>query len=255
MRRPSVPPKPTEGAPTIREAGNFARGAETVNRRARGRPKGSKNKPKSLIPKELASEFLGIVRELLPPENYEEMRQAVMDGKNISTLAEAKITLKLMGPPIWRALIEERKPKKKPTADIDPDILAEIGETEESDTSGFGRPLNERMKIYLSMLQFIDKVEERHESARSDREKPQITVLATRGIDAGRLRGLVEIESGSVGGSTDRGGWKTLSAGTLPSEAPERQVDVPDSEQVEADGTIVGDIIGDSARSVHEDGS
>src|SRR5688572_26977760 len=77
------------------------------NRAGPGRPKGSKNRAKGLIPKELASEFLDVVKQILPREHYEEMRRAVIDGKSISTLSEAKITLKLMGPPIWKRLIAE----------------------------------------------------------------------------------------------------------------------------------------------------
>jgi len=202
-------------------------------KRGRGRPTGSKNKPKGLIPKEFASEFLGIVKELLPPEHYEEMRQAVQEGKSISTLAEARITLKLMGPPIWQRLIDEARPKAQVT-DIDPDALEEIGGAPGPRLS-FSRDLNERMKIYLSLMDFIDKSERRDDEAADSRSKPILEVFARRGVDSERLRVLVGVESGSVGGNADEAGRPTGEPRTIPDQVPERQERLPDSEEVEAD--------------------
>jgi hypothetical protein len=202
-------------------------------RRVRGRPVGSRNKPKGLIPKEFATEFLGVIRQILPPEHYEEMRAAIQEGKSISTLAEARITLKLMGPPIWQRLLEESRPKEK-SSDIDPDALAEIGGAPEPRLS-FSRDLNERMKIYLSLIDFIDKSERRDDEAADPRQKPILEVFARRGIDSERLRILVGVESGSLGGNPDSAGGQAPDTRAIPDTLPERQGSVPDTEEVTTD--------------------
>ncbi len=71
---------------------------QTERRRGRGRPAGATNKEKGLVPKDLADKFLDSVKPLLPKEHYEEMKLAVKNGKTISTVNEAKIVLKLLGP-------------------------------------------------------------------------------------------------------------------------------------------------------------
>lgn len=203
-------PRPTEG---------FQRGAvsfehrlneQRAERKRGGRPLGSKNKPRGLIPKELASEFLGIIKDMVPTEYYEEMRGAIREGKAISTLTEAKITLKLMGPPIWRRLISEGKP---------------IDETKPIE---FSRDLNERLKVYTGLMAFIEKVEDEQEPDNS--KKPIFEIFAGRGVDAGRVKFLLGYESGAVGGDSDEVGGETLVARTVSGELPERQGDVQDSQ-------------------------
>jgi hypothetical protein len=224
----------TEGrGAAYRDAGDSQVDHMVATKRARGRPAGSKNKAKGLIPKEFAAEFLGVIKQILPPEHYEEMRAAIQEGKTISTLAEARITLKLMGPPIWQRLLEESRPKVQAT-DIDPDALEEIGGAPEPKLS-FSRDLNERMKIYLSLIDFIDKSERRDDEATDSRSKPIIEVFARRGIDSERLRILVGVESGSVGGNANEAGGQSSYTRTIPDTLPERQVSVPDSEEIEAD--------------------
>src|SRR5688572_697634 len=128
---------------------------ETATQRARGRPKGSKNKPRTMIDRDTASALLGVVKEILPKEYYDDMRDAIRNGKNISTVNEAKILLKLMGPPLWQRLIEEARPPEQVKAiDVDPDLASELGMTTESKAQ-FARDTNERLKIVINLMGLI----------------------------------------------------------------------------------------------------
>jgi hypothetical protein len=220
-------------------------------RRGRGRPVGSKNRPHGLIPKELASEFLGVVKSILPEEHYEEMRLAIKEGKSISVLSEAKITLKLMGPPIWKRLIDEGTKQAQAPAGIDADMVDEIGTV--PPPAGFSRDLNERMKIYMGLMEFIDKSERRNDEGTPNSKKPILEIFARRGVDGDRLRLLIGVESGSVGGDADKFGRQAISSGALPDTLPQRSVNVPDTEQEPTDGSFTDDISGDSTLGQYEE--
>jgi hypothetical protein len=203
-----------------RSAANFEHklNEQRGERKRGGRPIGAKNKPKGLMPKDFANEFLGVIKDILPAEYYQEMKDAVRTGKNISTATEAKITLKLMGPAIWRRLIDEGK-------------VSEDGEPKE-----FARDLTERLKVYMSLMGFIEKVDDAPEGHNT--QKPIFEVFAKRGTDGGRLKVLVGYESGSVGGSADGVGGASDSVGAIPDTVSERHVYISDSEQVEADRVL-----------------
>ena len=217
----------TEG--TAKSVANKSKISGTHSERARGRPKGSRNLPKALIPKELANEFLGVVRDLLPAEYYDEMKAAIRTGKNISTLSEAKILLKLMGPPIWMRLIQESKPVQvNPT--FDPDLADEIGGQPQSGVQPFDKDLNERLKVMIQMMQFVDKLEKNDEATNTD-TKPILEIFARRGINAARIDFVTNPEPRSVGGNTDGIGRESVEFRAIPSEVPERQIVVSDNEQ------------------------
>lgn len=228
-----VAQRPTEGNRKGSTAAADKANAVIAEKKRIGRPLGSKNKAKGLIPNELADQFLGVVKELLPPEYYEEMKDAIKRGKHISTLTEAKITLKLLGPPVWRALLEEGKgPQPKP-ADLDPEILDEVGETNEvkATASAFTRSLNERLKVYLQLLTFIDSVEKRLDE-RADPKKSKLLVeFANRGYDGDRLRQVAALQPGGVGGSTDRVGGEQDQSGAIPDPVLERHEPVQDNSE------------------------
>jgi len=225
--RREVVSRPTEGAKSV--ATNH-KGNEIRSERKRGRPTGSKNKPKALIPKELASDFLGVIKDMLPPEYYADMRDAIRNGKNISTISEAKILLKLMGPPVWLRLIEESRPIQEPPSDFDDDLADEIGYEPQSKVRPFDKDLNERLKVMLQIMQFISKIESEEDESDSS-QKPILEIIARRGINSERVKFLVGIESGDVGGNTDGTGRVSIGARTVSGEVPERQIDVSDSQQ------------------------
>lgn len=225
-------PRSTEGKVTI---ANKTKHGETQSerKRGRGRPKGSKNKPKALINKEVAQDLLGVVKQTLPPELYEEMREAVRSGKNISTVNEAKILMKMMGPPIWQQLIMESESLgKKRESDIDPDLLDEIGPLPEEDADGLRKDLNERIKTYIQLMQFVNKME-RDDDQSNNSEKPILEIFARRGVDGDRVKFLVGVESESVGGNADGTRRESVEPRTVSGEVSERQVNIQDSQQGE----------------------
>ena len=217
----------TEGG--AKSVATQSKATEVKSERARGRPKGSRNQPKALIPKDLANEFLGVVKDLLPAEYYDEMKAAIRTGKNISTLSEAKILLKLMGPPIWMRLIQESK-QKPAVPTFDPDLADEIGAEPASGVQPFDKDLNERLKVMIQMMQFVDKLEKNDEATNSD-TKPILEIFARRGINAARIDFVTNPEPRLVGGNSDGIGRESVEFRAIPSEIPERQIDVQDNEQ------------------------
>lgn len=221
--------RPTEGVRRGAVNESKTTGTRQERARGRGRPKGARNAPKALIPKELANEFLGVVKDLIPGEYYAEMKAAIRNGKNISTLNEAKILLKLMGPPIWMRLIQESKPVQvMPT--FDTDLESEIGGQPQSGVQPFDKDLNERLKVMIQMMQFVDKLE-KNDEATDNSQKPILEVFARRGIDAARIDFITNPELRSVGRNTDGTGRESFEFRAIPSEVPERQVVLQDSEQ------------------------
>lgn len=238
--------RPTEGG-VIHSKANKDKAGETHSERKRGRPKGSKNKPKALIPKEVAADLLGVVKQTLPPELYQEMKEAIRSGKNISTINEARILMKLMGPPVWQRLIEEVQPKKAPVTDIDPDLIDEIGGMPDDQPPGFDKDLNERLKVLINLMSFVAKLEQNDEAADST-EKPILEIIARRGLDSERIKFLVGVESGNVGGNTDGVGRADSGTGAIPNQLSERPLDIQDSEQITAVRVLDPDSTGDNAR-------
>lgn len=243
--------RPTEGG-VEHSVANKTKLSETHSerKRGRGRPKGSKNKPKALIDKDTAKELLGVVKTTLPPELYAEMEKAVKTGKNISTINEAKILMKMMGPPVWKRLIEEAQPPKPIIIDGDDDLADEIGPIE-TEPKGFDKDLNERLKIYLQIMQFVDKLEQNDEAANNS-EKPILEVFARKGVGAARIDFIANELSGGLGGDSDGTGRAISAARTVSGEVSERQIDVSDNEQVEAVRVLDPDSTGDDASSSDE---
>lgn len=232
--RQEAAPRATEGKKSV---ATHHKSAEVKEQRQRGRPVGSKNRPKALIPKELAADFLGVVKNILPPEYYNEMKDAIRNGKNISTINEAKILLKLMGPPVWVRLIEEAKTPEVEGSDFDDDLADEIGEVEKPASRPFDKDLNERLKVMLSIMQFVSRLEEDEESADSS-QKPILEIIARRGIDSGRVKLLVGIESGDVGGDVDGVGGEPTQPRTVSDQIFKRPLNLPDSQQGETVGNV-----------------
>lgn len=242
-------PRDTEGKSTL---ATKTKSGETHKERKRGRPKGSKNKPKALIPKEVANDLLGVVKQTLPPELYDEMKQAVKSGKNISTINEARILMKLMGPPVWQRLIEEVQPKKAAVIDADPDLIDEIGPLPGDEQGGFDKDLNERLKVLINLMQFVAKLEQQEDDQSSNTEKPILEIIARRGLDSERIKFLVGVESSDVGGSADGTGRAEGSIRAISDKVPERQIDISNSEQEPTVRVLDADSTGDDPRSGDE---
>ena len=201
---------------------------ETKAVRRLGRPVGSKSKPKGLVPMELADKFLDSVKPLLPPEHYQQMKDAVRNGKNISSIAEAKIMLKLMGPALMRRLINEYSTD----GEIDPELEAEIGVKKQIT---FDRDTNERLKVWMDLLKIVLDLEEKENAATGHyQKKPLQEATIRRGIDPGRIKLLIGFESGSVGGNVNGDRGEALAIRAVSDSLSERQSDISNNEQGEA---------------------
>jgi len=146
------------------------------SKKRRGRPKGSTNKPKSLVPKELASELLLIMKDQLPPEHFEYMKSVIKDGGAISTKQELDTMLLLLGRNLYPFLIEETKPQTGPDGEPIPPF--------------FRKDVTERLKVWKSLLDTRAQIE-KNEKAPDDGESPVLKLWASRGMQ-GRLAILMQ---------------------------------------------------------------
>lgn len=169
-------PRPGEPAP------------DSKVRRSRGRPKGSTNKPKSLVPKELANELLLIMKDQLPPEHFEYMKGVIKDGGAISTKQELDTMLLLLGRNLYPFLIAEPQPKQK----VDPingkPLFNDDG-TPTMEEPHFRRDVTERLKVWKSLLDTRAQIE-KNEKPEDEGESPVLKLWASRGME-GRLAILV----------------------------------------------------------------
>ena len=230
IKRQTAASRSTEGGSG--SVSSIVKSVET--KRQRGRPKGSKNKANEILPKQLALELIDAVRPMITEEQYEEMKLAVKSGKNISTLSEAKIMLKLMGPSLMKRLIEEQNPN----AGISQEMLDELGPRDIE----FKKDTNERINVWMRLLELVYKMETKEDASTGhNQKKPLIEIFAKRGFDSGRLAIHVGPESITVGRDADGTGREAISARTVSDKLPERPFDIQDSEQ-ESSARVLDDI-------------
>lgn len=189
-------PKPTQ---------NLSRTDKTAEvRRSRGRPKGSPNKPKSLVPKELASELLLIMKDQLPPEHFEYMKSVIKDGKAISTKQELDTMLLLLGRNLYPFLVSETKPTV---------IVHEDG-SETVLPPAFRKDVTERLKVWKSLLDTRAQIE-KSEKPEADGESPVLKLWASRGMQ-GRLAILMQgVTTDDPNSDTGRDAGDALRSGSL----------------------------------------
>lgn len=204
-------------------------------RRPRGRPKGSTNKPKGILPKELASTILLELKDQLPPEHFEYMRGVIKDGKAISVERELDTMILLLGRNLYPALVMEGKPKPK-----EKDFFAEEGESVGGSESEepelvmpeFRKDVTERLKVWAGLLAQKDKMDRGN---KDDKPNTVFTIAAGRGIDPERIRLLVGVEPGSLVGNVDQAGQPANAPRTVSDQVPQRPELLPAGEQDEAD--------------------
>lgn len=161
-------------------------------RKPRGRPKGSTNKPKSLVPKELASELLLIMKDQLPPEHFEYMKSVIKDGGAISTKQELDTMLLLLGRNLYPFLVAETQPQ--PVKDVDGnDVFNDNGE-QAFFPPEFRKDVTERLKVWKSLLDTRAQIE-KNEKPEDDGESPVLKLWASRGMQ-GRIAILVNSAEG-----------------------------------------------------------
>lgn len=161
---------------------------ESRHRRPRGRPKGSANKPKSLVPKELASELLLIMKDQLPPEHFEYMKSVIKDGGAISTKQELDTMLLLLGRNLYPFLVAETQPQ--PVRDVDGNFVYNAQGEQAFEQPEFRKDVTERLKVWKSLLDTRAQIE-KNEKPEEDGESPVLKLWASRGMQ-GRLAVLVQ---------------------------------------------------------------
>lgn len=185
-------------------------------KRGRGRPPGSKNKSKSLVPTELADQLLLQFEGVIPPEHYEYLRKVVKGGEVVSTERELDILILLLGRNLHPALIAEMQGENE--IDIDPDTGEVLGTVKKV---VFRRDVTERLKVLNSLLGLRHQVE-KNKDTEKDGEQPLVKIVADRNLLAnGRLGILVGQVPGSVAGNVDDAGWGSIPARTVSSPLPE----------------------------------
>lgn len=158
-------------------------------RKGRGRPKGSTNKPKSLVPKELANELLLIMKDQLPPEHFEYMKSVIKDGGAISTKQELDTMLLLLGRNLYPFLIAEPQAKQKKDPLTAQPVYDDTGKPVMEEPH-FRRDVTERLKVWKSLLDTRASIE-KNEKPDDDGESPVLKLWASRGMQ-GRIAVLVQ---------------------------------------------------------------
>lgn len=207
-------------------------------RRARGRPPGSKNKAKGLIPKELAGEILLEMKEMLPPEHFEYMRSVIRDGKAISVERELDTMILLLGRNLYPALVLEGKGESPDTSGDDFFDDEEGADKPAKKKDGlrmpvFRKDVTERLKVWSALLAQKDKIERAKQDEGSSGKI--LTIAAGRGIDPGRIRLLVGLEPGTVVGDANTVEQSADEIRAVSDQILERPELLPPSEQDEAD--------------------
>lgn len=208
-----------------------------VSRGKGGRPVGSKNKPKSLIPTELAEAMLLTMEKQLPPEHFAYMKGVIKDGKAISTKQELDALVLLLSRNLYPALISETMPH-----------IGKDEDGEDVDTGPvFRRDVTERLKVLNSLLSLRHQIDKRDDGDNGE-QKPLLKVWADRNLNGrfailvdGRPLGPSGDEQVGLAGDADRAGRGADEARAVPNPLPERPLALPSGEQGEADWLLDGD--------------
>ena len=212
VSRKSNIPRTTEGS---RPTGAVARtrnlsGEKATEKRGRGRPVGSRNKSKSLVPTELADQLLIQFEGVIPPEHFDYLKKVVKGGETVSTERELDILILLLGRNLHPALIAEVNGEDE--VQIDPDT-GEITGTVKKVT--FRRDVTERLKVLNSLLGLRHQIDKGKDEGK-DGEQPLVKIVADRNLlDGGRLGILVGRVSGPVVGDIDGTGRTAIPARTV----------------------------------------
>jgi hypothetical protein len=168
----------------------------------RGRPKGSKNKPKGLVPSEVTEEWLPVLQKQLSPESFQYVEGVLKKGKPIETKRELDVMIAMLARNLIAAISQETMG------------LAEYG---------FRKDITERLKILNSMLTLRHQIEKASDDGNKPGESVLLKLVGDRKLlDGRRLGVLVGDATGSVAGDADGVGRETVRVGAVPSPVPER---------------------------------
>lgn len=176
-------------------------------KRSAGRPTGSKNRSKSLVPTELADALLVKFEGVIPDEHYNYLKGVIKGGQVVSTERELDILILLLGRNLHPALIGETNNVADP----------ETGEV----VTVFRKDVTERLKVLNSLLTLRHQVEKNKDEGK-DGQQPLLTIVADRNLLAGgRLGILLGGVPGPMAGNSDGVGRPALPPRTVSSPLPE----------------------------------
>jgi len=222
--RKSNLPRPTEGA---KQTGAVARTRNlSGEKRNKGRPAGSTNKSKSLVPTDLADKMLLAFQGNIPAEHYNYLKSVVKGGAAVSAEKELDILILLLGRNLHPALVGEMEPEKEVVVD---DETGEVSMTEKKVV--FRRDVTERLKVLNSLLTLRHQVEKAKDDGKGG-VQPLLTIVADRKLlDGGRLGVLLGGVPGPMAGNLDRVERPAIPARTISNPDAERPFDIPAGEE------------------------
>lgn len=201
----------------------------------RGRPAGSKNKSKSLVPAAVGRRLLRNMEEQLSPEQFDYLKGVISEGRPIETRNEIDVLIALLTRNLYPALIQEMSP------------------TEDGGAGGiYRKDVTDRLKIVQGLLNLRHQQDKRDEPD-TDSNNTILTVTAKRGFDFERLAILVGKQPDSLVGGADGVGEPADTIRALPNSIPERQVSVSVGEQGETDRVLDSDSVRRGTLSDDED--
>lgn len=183
----------------------------------RGRPAGSVNKSRSLVPKAVGAKLLDHMQEQLSPEQFDYLKGVIRDGKPIQTKDEIDTLIALLSRNLYPALIAEMLPP------------------EEGGLGGvYRKDVTDRLKIVQGLLNLRHQIDKNDEpdNTKSD---TILSITAKRGFNLDRLGILVGQQSVSLERSPDGVGGQADAVRALPDTLSERPLDDEGSEQGTAD--------------------
>lgn len=201
----------------------------------RGRPAGSMNKSRSLVPKAVGQKLLEHMQEQLSPEQFEYLKGVVRDGKPIQTKDEIDTLIALLSRNLYPALIAEMLPP------------------EEGGLGGiYRKDVTDRLKIVQGLLNLRHQIDKNDEpdNTKSD---TILTITTKRGFNPERLGILIGQQSVSLERGPDGIRGTTDEVRALPDSLSERPIHDARGEQGAPDRVQYGDRDGGSALSDDED--
>lgn len=205
--------RPTEGST---KTGAVSRTRNLAGeKRGRGRPPGSKNKSKSMVPADLAEALLLKFQGVIPKEHFEYLKSVIKNGDDINTKKELDILILLLGRNLHPALVGEMEPVSDVVVD------EETGEiTETAKRVVFRKDVTERLKVLNSLLTLRNSIEKNEDSGK-DGEQPLIKIVADRNLLAdGRLGILVGRIPSDLAGNSDGTGRPAIPTRTVSNPVP-----------------------------------
>jgi hypothetical protein len=178
----NAPPRSTEGNARSSGVARFEKTAVIQSeRKGPGRPKGSRNKPKGMVPQDLAEKVLATMSDQLDAAGLDYVKGVLKDGKPVSTKNELQTLIVLLSRNLWAALVDEMRPPEAPdNVDDAIEMVKETGTTEPNQV--FRRDVTDRLKVLTSLLNLMHQIEKQEAEKADDGDNPLIKIWAARGM-------------------------------------------------------------------------